>query len=213
MPGFIDKVVNGRVDICDYHFFTKNFEKIERILGSWIEAINFHYLEIEMASLEFNNWLLGLGGYIGLFSACVLAYLYYETVTKYYLAALILAPFASAAAFYIFFNILYIVLNFILLVTMAMLNEQITLVIISFTFLVGQLALILYVVYHNAYINDHVIDNFDSEVNVDDIAKTYDISGATDICEKEADIEDMCDGDCADCECKKEETDIIAPSD
>ena len=96
---------------------------------------------------------------------------------------------------------------------MAMLNEQITLVIISFTFLIGQLALILYVVYHNAYVNDHVIDNFDSEVNVDEMAKTYDISGATDICEKEADIEDVCNGDCADCEFKKEETDVIAPSD
>lgn len=113
---------------------------------------------LNIMSAEFNTWLLGLGGYAGLFGALAVFYLY-PTFPRNYLPALFVVPILSAAALYTFFQGLYLVLWFTVQVLEAMLNEHLTIVLLSTTFIGGQAVLIGYVVYKNAFVNNIVLNN------------------------------------------------------
>lgn len=109
-------------------------------------------------SAEFSTWLLGLGGYAGLFGALAVFYLY-PNFPRNYLPALFVVPVISAAALYAFFQVLYLILWFTVQVLQAMLNEHLTIVLLSTTFIGGQAVLIGYVVYKNAFLNNVVLNN------------------------------------------------------
>jgi hypothetical protein len=104
-------------------------------------------------SAEFSTWLLGLGGYAGLFGALAVFYLY-PNFPHNYLPVLFVVPVLSAAALYTFFQGLYLVLWFTVQVLQAMLNEHLTIILLSTTFIGGQAMLIGYVVYKNAFANN-----------------------------------------------------------
>jgi len=111
-----------------------------------------------MTSADMSTWLLGIGGYAGLFGSFAIFYLY-PNIPRNYLPALFVVPVASAAALYAFFQLLYLFLEFVVLVLQAMLDENITLVLLSTTFIVGQAVLIGYVVYKNAFLNNVALNN------------------------------------------------------
>ena len=114
-------------------------------------------------SIEFSTWLLGLGGYAGLFGALAVFYLY-PNFPRNYLPALFVVPVISAAGLYTFFHALYLVLWFTVRVLEAMLNEHLTIILLSTTFIGGQAVLIGYVVYKNAFVNNVVLNNAAYEV-------------------------------------------------
>ena len=109
-------------------------------------------------SAEFSTWLLGLGGYAGLFGSLAVFYLY-PNFPRNYLPALFVVPILSAAGLYTFFQGLYLVLWFTVQVLQAMLNEHLTIILLSTTFIGGQAVLIGYVVYKNAFLNNVVLNN------------------------------------------------------
>jgi hypothetical protein len=109
-------------------------------------------------SAEFTTWLLGIGGYAGLFGSLAVFYLY-PTFPRNYLPVLFVVPVLSAAALYTFFQGLYLVLWFTVQVLEAMLNEHLTIILLSTTFIGGQAVLIGYVVYKNAFVNNIVLNN------------------------------------------------------
>ena len=113
---------------------------------------------LDMMSTEFSTWLLGIGGYAGLFGSLAVFYLY-PNFPRNYLPALFIVPVVSAAALYTFFQGLYLVLWFTVQVLQAMLNEHITVILLSMTFIGGQAVLIGYVVYKNAFLNNMVLNN------------------------------------------------------
>lgn len=114
-------------------------------------------------SIEFNTWLLGLGGYTGLFGALAVFYLY-PNFPRNYLPVLFIVPLISAAGLYTFFQALYLFLWFTVKVLEAMLNEHLTIILLSTTFVGGQAVLIGYVVYKNAFVNNIVLNNAAYEV-------------------------------------------------
>jgi len=114
-------------------------------------------------STEFSTWLLGLGGYAGLFGALAVFYLY-PNFPRNYLPLLFVVPVISAAALYAFFQVLYLVLWFTVKVLESMLNEHLTIILLSTTFVGGQAVLIGYVVYKNAFVNNIVLNNAAYEV-------------------------------------------------
>lgn len=109
-------------------------------------------------STEFSTWLLGLGGYAGLFGALAVFYLY-PNFPRNYLPTLFVVPLISAAGLYTFFQALYLFLWFTVQVLQAMLNEHLTIILLSTTFVGGQAVLIGYVVYKNAFVNNIVLNN------------------------------------------------------
>ena len=114
-------------------------------------------------SIEFSTWLLGLGGYAGLFGALAVFYLY-PNFPRNYLPVLFIVPLISAAGLYTFFQALYLFLWFTVKVLEAMLNEHLTIILLSTTFVGGQAVLIGYVVYKNAFVNNIVLNNAAYEV-------------------------------------------------
>ena len=115
-----------------------------------------------------STWLLGIGGYAGLFGSFAIFYLY-PNFPRRYVPALCVVPVMGAAALYTFFQLLYLFLEFVVAVLQAMLDENITIVLLSTTFIVGQAALIGYVVYKNAFLNNIVLNNdADAEDDADD---------------------------------------------
>jgi hypothetical protein len=114
-------------------------------------------------STEFSTWLLGLGGYAGLFGSLAVFYLY-PNFPRNYLPVLFVVPVISAAALYAFFQVLYLVLWFTVKVLESMLNEHLTIILLSTTFIGGQAVLIGYVVYKNAFLNNVVLNNAAYEV-------------------------------------------------
>ena len=108
--------------------------------------------------MEFSTWLLGVGGYAGLFGSLAIFYLF-PGFPRNYIPVLFAVPILSAAALYSFFKVLYLVLWFVVKVLEAMLNEHITVVLISSTFIIGQAVLIGYVVYKNAFLNNIALNN------------------------------------------------------
>ena len=137
------------------HFFSVAPNKIEHGLKELREG---YYPSFGMTSMEFGTWLLGIGGYAGLFGSLAIFYLF-PAFPRTYLPVLFTVPILSAAGLYGFFKGLYLVLWFVVKVLEAMLNEHITVVLISSTFIIGQAALIGYVVYKNAFINNLVLNN------------------------------------------------------
>lgn len=137
------------------HFFSLGTNKIERGLAKVREG---HYSLVKMTSVGLSTWLLGIGGYAGLFGSLALFYLY-PAFPRKYVPVLCVVPIASAAALYTFFQILYLTLEFVVLVLQSMLNEHITVVLISTTFIGGQVLLIGYVVYKNNYLNRIVLNH------------------------------------------------------
>ena len=117
-----------------------------------------YYPPFRMTSMEFSTWLLGVGGYAGLFGSFAIFYLF-PGFPRNYLPVLFAVPVFSAGALYAFFQILYLVLWFVVKVLEAMLNEHITVVLISSTFVIGQAVLIGYVVYKNAFLNNIALNN------------------------------------------------------
>ena len=122
-----------------------------------------------MASIELTTWLLGIGGYAGIFGAFAFIYMY-PNFPKYYMPLLTLMPLASAGAFYLFFQTLYTLLGFAANVIDAMLNENITIVLITSAVLGGQILLLTVVVYHNVRrpaenLEDEVIEAEDIREN------------------------------------------------
>jgi hypothetical protein len=113
---------------------------------------------LDIMSIEFSTWLLGLGGYAGLFGALAVFYLY-PTFPRNYLPVLFVVPLISAAGLYTFFQALYLFLWFTVKVLEAMLNEHLTIILLSTTFIGGQAVLIGYVVYKNAFVNNIVLNN------------------------------------------------------
>jgi hypothetical protein len=109
-------------------------------------------------STEFSTWLLGLGGYAGLFGALAVFYLY-PNFPRNYLPTLFVVPLISAAGLYTFFQALYLFLWFTVQVLQAMLNEHLTIILLSTTFIGGQAVLIGYVVYKNAFVNNIILNN------------------------------------------------------
>jgi len=118
---------------------------------------------LNIMSIEFSTWLLGLGGYAGLFGALTVFYLY-PTFPRNYLPVLFVVPLISAAGLYTFFQALYLFLWFTVKVLEAMLNEHLTIILLSTTFIGGQAVLIGYVVYKNAFVNNIVLNNAAYEV-------------------------------------------------
>lgn len=118
---------------------------------------------LNIMSIEFNTWLLGLGGYTGLFGALAVFYLY-PNFPRNYLPILFIVPLVSAAGLYTFFQALYLLLWFSVQVLQAMLNEHLTIILLSTTFVGGQAVLIGYVVYKNAFVNNIVLNNAAYEV-------------------------------------------------
>lgn len=118
---------------------------------------------LDIMSTEFSTWLLGLGGYAGLFGALAVFYLY-PNFPRNYLPLLFVVPVISAAALYAFFKVLYLVLWFTVRVLESMLNEHLTIILLSTTFVGGQAVLIGYVVYKNAFVNNIVLNNAAYEV-------------------------------------------------
>ena len=118
---------------------------------------------LDIMSIEFNTWLLGLGGYAGLFGALAVFYLY-PNFPRNYLPTLFIVPLVSAAGLYTFFQALYLFLWFSVQVLQAMLNEHLTIILLSTTFVGGQAVLIGYVVYKNAFVNNIVLNNAAYEV-------------------------------------------------
>jgi len=99
-----------------------------------------------MASSELTTWLLGIGGYTGVFTA--LAFLYAnKTFPTHLRPYLVLAPLAAALVFYGFVQTLYLILKFAVTVFQAMLNEHVTITLIATTVLGGQIALLSVVIY------------------------------------------------------------------
>jgi hypothetical protein len=109
-------------------------------------------------SSEFTTWLLGIGGYAGLFGSLAVVYMY-PTFPRHLLPALFVMPVASAGGLYVFFRVLYMILGFAVLVLQAMLNEQLTVILIAMTFIGGQAVLIGFVVYKNATANAIFMNN------------------------------------------------------
>lgn len=109
-------------------------------------------------SSEFTTWLLGVGGYAGLFGSLAVVYLY-PNFPRHLLPALFVMPVASAGALFVFFRALYLILQFAVLVLEAMLNEQLTVMLIVLTFIGGQVALIGYVTYKNTATNAIFMNN------------------------------------------------------
>ena len=136
------------------HFFPERGKKIECRSAESREG----YYILRMTSADMSTWLLGIGGYAGLFGSFAIFYLYPNFPRKY-LPALFVVPVVSAAALYVFFQLLYLLLEFVVLVLQAMLDENITIVLVSTTFIVGQAALVGYVVYKNAFLNNVVLNN------------------------------------------------------
>ena len=118
---------------------------------------------LDIMSIEFSTWLLGLGGYAGLFGALAVFYLY-PNFPRNYLPVLFIVPLISAAGLYTFFQALYLFLWFTVKVLEAMLNEHLTIILLSTTFVGGQAVLIGYVVYKNAFVNNIVLNNAAYEV-------------------------------------------------
>jgi len=99
-----------------------------------------------MASSELTTWLLGVGGYTGLFGALTFLYAN-QTFPAHLRPYLVLAPLAAAFVFYGFFQTLYFILKFAVVVFQAMLNEHVTITLITTTVLGGQIALLSVVIY------------------------------------------------------------------
>jgi hypothetical protein len=108
-----------------------------------------HYLLFRMTSAELGTWLLGIGGYAGLFGSIALVYLY-PNFPRNFVPLLFVVPVVSAGGLYVFFQLLYIFLSFTIQVLQAMLNEEITVALISTTFIGGQATLTGYVIYNYA---------------------------------------------------------------
>jgi len=125
---------------------------------------------LDIMSTEFSTWLLGLGGYAGLFGALAVFYLY-PNFPRNYLPLLFVVPVISAAALYAFFQVLYLVLWFTVKVLESMLNEHLTIILLSTTFVGGQAVLIGYVVYKNAFMNNIVLNNAAYEVEEEEEAE------------------------------------------
>lgn len=140
-------------------------------------------------SNEFNTWLLGVGGYAGLVGSIAAVYMY-PNVPRHLLPALFVMPVASAAALYVFFRALYMILQFSVLVLEAMLNEHITVVLLAMTFIGGQTVLISYVVYKNAAVNAIFMNNAaeDEELEPEEYEEEGDEEG-----EEEEDGDDQTD--------------------
>ena len=102
-----------------------------------------------MTSAELGTWLLGIGGYAGLFGSIALVYLY-PNFPRNFIPLLFVVPVVSAGGLYVFFQILYVFLAFAIQVLQAMLNEEITVALISTTFIGGQATLTGYVIYNYA---------------------------------------------------------------
>jgi len=111
-----------------------------------------------MLSAQLSTWLLGIVGYAGLFGSFALFYLY-PNFPRNYLPALFIIPIASAAALYLFFQILYLILDFVILVLSSMLDENLTIILLSLTLFGGQIILLSYVVYKNNFLNRIVLNN------------------------------------------------------
>ena len=130
-----------------HHFFHRGAKKIER---NFVALREEYYPSVTMTSIELSTWLLGVGGYAGLFGSLAVFYLY-PNFPHNYLPVLFITPFLSAGALYAFFQALYIVLRFSVMVLQAMLDEQITIVLLSTTFIGGQAVLIGYVLYNYGF--------------------------------------------------------------
>ena len=166
-------------------------------------------LFVKMISTELSTWLLGIGGYAGLFGSFALMYLYPNFPAKYF-PALFLVPVASAAALYLFFQVLYIILEFVSLVLSAMLNEHITVILLSLTLVGGQFILISYVVYKNNFMNRIVLNNAVDETDeTDELQPEMDDSGEDADNEAESDAP-KCAG-CTD-DCTKCSTSVVSTS-
>jgi len=169
-------------------------------------------LFVKMISTELSTWLLGIGGYAGLFGSFALMYLYPNFPAKYF-PALFLVPVASAAALYLFFQVLYIILEFVSLVLSAMLNEHITVILLSLTLVGGQFILISYVVYKNNFMNRIVLNNAVDETDEND--ETDELQPEMDDSGEDADNEAESDAPkCAGCtdDCTKCSTSVVSTS-
>ena len=134
-----------------------------------------------MASAELTTWLLGIGGYTGIITSLAILYLN-PRFPRSFLPLLVFAPVLSASAFYLFFQTLYLLLGFMVTVFQAMLNENITIIIIASIFIGGETLFVSYIIYRYLFMKSPEEQNITADEVIDD---TEDAEG-TDTEEAEA---------------------------
>ena len=157
-----------------HHFFLREAKKIER---NFVEVREGYYPSVKMTSTELSTWLLGIGGYAGLFGSLATFYIY-PNFPRNYLPVLFITPVLSAGALYAFFQVLYVVLRFSVMVLQAMLDEQITIVLLSTTFIGGQAVLVGYVLYNYGFKkHDTPVADEQHELEAEDYEEANDTEG------------------------------------
>jgi hypothetical protein len=102
-----------------------------------------------------------------------------------------IAPLVSASAFYLFFQTLYLILGFAVNVFESMLNENITIMLISTIFIGGETLFVSYIIYRYLFMRSPEEENVAADEVIDDAEGAENAETEED----EADIEAFSDNE------------------